>query len=149
MKDAFQISLHKPLDEYASNVIGELFLEVLNSKARWGYSTWEFEPVVFLLNPLDITLKQDLLIATLCCGCEAKTAYKEIEGWDVPALGCRVYIHWDGDGTIVFVDDEGKWILYNMDCKEDNEWEWHYEGDWATGYWNEPVEDGSFDKGRG
>lgn len=144
-----QINLHKPLNEYSPNVIGELFLDVLNTKLRWGYMTRDFDVSAWRLKSLDLTDSTDLLVATLCCGCEAKSLFHWVEGWNIPALECNVYLHWDGDGTIVFVSNAESWVLYNMDCKKDNEWEWHFKGDWTTGYWDEPLEDGTFGKGRG
>jgi hypothetical protein len=123
-----------------ANAAGELLLSYINDKARWGYGTSDFLRGDFVevegIPPLDVR--------TCCCGCFAETEsqYSRIGWWRSESLGLDLFLHWDGDGTIVF--KHAGWMLENGDCKKSYEWEWVEDGHWSldlpAGYYNNPYE---------
>jgi hypothetical protein len=116
---------------------GELLLSYINDEERWGYSTYEFLRGNFRLiddlPPLDVR--------TLCCGCWANTPGQgdQVSWWRSDELGLDVFLHWDGDGTIVF--QTAAWTLENGDCKNDGDWEWVTPDHWSIDY--KHYEDGA------
>jgi hypothetical protein len=106
---------------------GEVLLSYLNYKDRWGYSTREFLRGNFYpiegIAPLDVR--------TCCCGCWANSPGEgdAIDWWRSDELGLDVFLHWDGDGTVVFKTAD--WILENGDCKNDHDWEWVTDRHWS------------------
>ncbi len=124
-------SLRLPITpELDAAATGEIILSYINEKERWGYSTREFVRGGFRevdeLAPLDAR--------TLCCGCWANTPGEgdTVGWWRSEELGLDVFLHWDGDGTIVF--KHADWTLENGDCKNDHDWEWVLPGHWSINY---------------
>lgn len=124
---AFSIMITPALGAAAA---GELLLSYLNDEERWGYSTREFKRGNFRevsgLAPLDVR--------TICCGCWANTPGEgdTVNWWRSDDLGLDVFLHWDGDGTVVFQCPA--WTLENGDCKNDGDWEWVGPRHWSVGY---------------
>lgn len=103
-------------------------MDYLNHVTRWGYRTSEFTCPVWREETVDIG--SELIEATLCCGCFAKKEYKHITKYRI-GDDLIVYLHWDGDGTIVFKHLTENWILCSDDMKKADEWEWIEEDSWV------------------
>lgn len=124
---AFNISIGPEIDAAAA---GELLLAYLNSEERWGYSTQDFERGNFR----KVDALPSLDVRTICCGCWANTPGEgdKISWWRSEELGLDVFLHWDGDGTVVF--KSAFWTLENGDCKNDGDWEWVGPDHWSVDY---------------
>ena len=100
---------------------GELLMWHINPDNRWGYMT-------------DTTTKDwyeqekstaSLEVLTLLQGWFAKVeGNRTVRMLYNNTLGVKVYLHWDGDGTIVFELPDGN-ILINNDMKKSYGWEWN------------------------
>lgn len=116
--------------ETDADLAGEALLRILCEDDRWGYSTRDFEPAL-IVQELSVDLETDLVPATLCCGCFAKIEFDKINKYKIVNRGFTVFLHWDGDGTIVIYHNSEGWLLYNSDCKKAYDWEWVEAGNWV------------------
>lgn len=108
---------------------GEAIMYYINPDDRWGYWTREMKcPNVIESN---VNIEEELIEATLCCGCFAKSEYKRISKHILEDHSLAVYLYWDGDGTIVIKHLDEGWMLYNGDMKKPYEWEWVEEDNWV------------------
>lgn len=116
---------------------GELLLNLINPKERWGYWTDEAHPDWIECDEDDMDFS--LEVRTICKGMYAKekSEYGRIRKLTNRKLNLNVYLYWDGDGTMVFENTDENWLLYNGDCKKANEWEWVNEDSWVHNYWDE------------
>ena len=104
-------------------------MDYLNHNKRWGYTTHEFTCPVWREETVDID--SELIEATICCGCFAKEEYDRIIKYRIGDGNLIVYLHWDGDGTIVFKHLKEGWMLYNSDMKCSHGWEWVEKDNWV------------------
>lgn len=123
--------------DLSANAAGEFLLSFFNSSARWGYSTHEFQRGGFR----EIEGVPPLLARTLCCGCWANTPGEgdRVAWWRSDEMGLDVFLHWDGDGTIVIQSRD--WVLENGDCKNSSGWEWVDEDHWSNNLHEDYYED--------
>lgn len=93
---------------------GELFMQLINPNARWGYTTREHE--------------ENFMEEYLQCSSIPEHIAQHM--WEtseiVTKLSCpsfTAYLQWDGDGVIV-IDWGSELYLVNTDMKKSYEWEW-------------------------
>jgi len=110
-----------------ANAAGELILTFINDRERWGYMTHEFMRGDFR----EVTALPSLEVRTICCGYWANSPGEDykVNWWHSDALGLDIYLHWDGDGTIVI--QHADWTLENGDCKKSYGWGWVGDGHWS------------------
>ena len=101
---------------------GEFIMNIINPQYRWGYmtteTTSEFE---------EFSETPSLKILTYLKGCFAKTCDLPVTMIKHIDLNIKVYLWWDGDGTIV-IDMDGDYLV-NVDMKKHHGWEWN--PDWV------------------
>lgn len=103
------------------NRFGEALLnEISYTGFRWGYNTRKFS-IPAIEKELDET---DTDVMNNYFGSEELIDMKDVYKAELPSLDLIVYLHWDGDGTMVFKHIKEKWCLYTFDCKSDYNWEW-------------------------
>jgi hypothetical protein len=110
---------------------GEALMNYLNhtNANRWGYTTREFTCPVWREESVDID--SELIEATFCCGCFAKEEHDKITKYRIGDGNLIVYLHWDGDGTILFKHLKEGWMLYNSDVKCSRGWKWVEKDNWV------------------
>lgn len=122
-----------------ANAAGEFLLNYINSKERWGYSTREFQRGDFR----PVLGVPPLIVRTCCCGCyaELESQYRRIDWYRSDSLNLEIFLHWDGDGTIVI--RHPNWMLENGDCKCAYDWEWvdgdHWTADLSKNYYADEL----------
>lgn len=102
---------------------GELLMWYINPEDRWGYMTDKATGSWYEQDKSTASLE----ILTILQGCFAKVeGNKRVTMLYNPYHTVKVYLYWDGDGTIVFELPDGN-ILTNSDMKKSYGWQWNPE----------------------
>lgn len=109
-------------DVVSPNVLGELWMNMINPEGRWGYTAAN---IVVPHQRLEMDLNEpfDDMVCSLVVPYDetAQDVAWHIQKVRFPTLNLTGYMYWDGDGTMVLHHDSG-YAVYSTDYKHDDEW---------------------------